>query len=240
MSYAGVILLKVHIAQFVTRGLTETALTTSIPWVVVFFKCRYRKKNSSHNSIPTLSHVYHVVYESQLHIRFSKWWWFIVCSIILVDFCKDQLQDTIKLLFGNFFKLLTNLPLCSLLIESFHPRSNWLGSIRIHIYIFFALRHSRPCKIVCAKDRWGSLIVGMGGAGAGGAVSQSSGSASNSTSMSPLFASFISPMNSIVCCDWLCYWIYNIMLVSLNFRPMIPALFSDSPHYLVFSQIILE
>jgi len=44
-------------------------------------------------------------------------------SIVFTDLCKEQLQDTIKLDFRNFFKLLTNLPFRSPLIESFHPCS---------------------------------------------------------------------------------------------------------------------
>ena len=50
----------------------------------------------------------------------------------------------------------------------------------IHIYIFFALRHSRSCKVAFAKDGWGFPIEGMGAATAGGVVSPSSGSGSNS------------------------------------------------------------
>jgi len=58
-------------------------------------------------------------------------------SIVFTDLCKEQLQDTIKLDFRNFFKLLTNLPFRSPLIESFHPCS------MLFVFTFFALRHSR-------------------------------------------------------------------------------------------------
>ena len=114
-------------------------------------------------------------------------------QIIFAEFCKEQLQYTINLVFQNFFKFLTNLLSVLHLLNCF---THVPVDLAVFVFTFFALRHSRSCKLACAKDGWGSPIEGMGAARAGCVVSPSSGRSQIASSLASLVSSMTSSIVS--------------------------------------------